>query len=223
MPLFNKKDFDGMRFNVFGLEEENESSLKTTFLTEVQLKYKEIPQALKGIDSYKKPDKQKLIRYILYMYDKDSPMRIFYPDTGKRKEECAILAHYNLKRDAEQLEIVFSLRDELISEIVSNWIVWQSSMIWSSYMTSTQMYWEYQREMMKGIIDFKDDKQLMDAMNAKAKLLKTSDELIISIESYERRLNQGDDALKEVLDFKRRRITSPELFAHNTNLHIPKL
>lgn len=223
MPLFIKKDFDGMRFNVFGLEDEKESTLKTRFLTEAQLIFREINQALKGVEEYRGPDKQKLIRYILYMYDKGSPMRIFYPDVTRRKEECAKLSFYNLRDDKERLIEIFSLSDEEVSDIITNFIIWQDSMIWSAYVTSTQVYWEYQREMFVSISTVKDDKQKMDALNSKAKLMKESDGLILSIEAYERKLSQGDSLVKEALDFKKRRITSPELFAHNVKLHTPKL
>ena len=90
VDIFSESDFDSMFFNPYGIKG---SILK---------KYPKI----KMFKSFLKAD-DKLIRYVLYVYDLNTPLKEYYPDLKIRKEEAAKLSGYDLAKDKDFLYQIF--------------------------------------------------------------------------------------------------------------------
>lgn len=86
--IFADREFDKMMFNVNRIPH-NRSIIKAFSL-------------MSKVPEFKKPisgglEKNRVLRYIAFMYDKNSPFRRRFPDIMKRKIECAMHAGYKLE------------------------------------------------------------------------------------------------------------------------------
>lgn len=201
---YRKEQFDKLIHNPFGEEPEE---------TEVSVSFGRLQHALNGILECKpKKDIGRLSQYILYLYDKNTPLISYEPDIDKRKRTAATLAGYDLEKDKNRLEKIFFLSDTNISQVVMNFIRFQRSREWSSLVTNEQLFWELQDGIINRYDDFKDDEQVLKGFERKTMLSKKSDQIVELISKYEEALFNGDEELKEIAASSRSGAT-PELFA----------
>lgn len=138
-----------------------------------------------------------LIRYIALLYDKNSPLRNKIPDINERKEECASIAGITSGKDQ-----IFDLSNEKVVGYINVYLRHQSSKIWAILAANEDVLWQYQQELMKPITDFKNDKDKLQALEIKTKLMNECDAIIKRIESYEEKLF-GDnlDKKDEIINY----------------------
>lgn len=138
-----------------------------------------------------------ILRYVALMYDKNSPLRSKIPEISERKEECASLA--GIKTGKEQ---IFDLSHEKIVGYINVYLRYQSSKIWAVLAANEDVLWQYQQELFKPITDFKNDKDKLQALEIKTKLMSECDAIIKRIESYEEKLfGDNDDKKEEILNY----------------------
>lgn len=124
-----------------------------------------------------------LIKYIALLYDQKSPMRLKIPDIVERKEECAELA--GLKDGVEE---IFNLSNDKCVGYINVYLKYQSSKIWAILAANEDVLWQYQQELLTPIKDFKNDKDKLQALEIKTKLMQECDAIIRRIESYEEKI-----------------------------------
>lgn len=173
-------------------------------------KYTKLKSILGDIDD-------KTARYILLMYDQNSPMRHHYPDLAKRKQFSADLAGFDL--DKEDVTKLFDFRikieegyepyEELI-EATIKYLKYQNNMVWSMIVSNSEAFYEYNKRVMMHV-DGQKDKDILQAIEIKSKIMSSMDEIYQRLQKYNRELSGGDDKLEEVMT-KRKRI-SPESLA----------
>ena len=90
--LFQREEFSKLKFNVYDVK------------AEVDL-LKEFPLLgrIESFKSYNGADSNRLIRYIIYMYDLESPLIKRFPKLDERQIECATLSGFNLVKDKSRL------------------------------------------------------------------------------------------------------------------------
>jgi hypothetical protein len=167
---------------------------------------------------------EKMIKYILLMYDEKSPMRNAYPDLDKRKDFCADLAGYDSKIHAEVIKDLKSMtKDEKIPvgddedekfktvtviwddfvDAVLSFVINQNSRLWAMIVTNEQAFYEYQRRVMAEI-DGNANKSSLEAINTKTKLLEAMDDIDKRLDSYYHKLSGGDKSVEDAAARKRR-------------------
>ena len=83
--MFNPEEFKNLKLKVFGLPDG----------TDIRYEFKAlIDEQLPTFWEYNDADVNKVIKYIVYLYDKNSPMQIRFPDIKARRNQCAILAGF---------------------------------------------------------------------------------------------------------------------------------
>jgi hypothetical protein len=132
-----------------------------------------------------------LIEYVALLYDMKSPMRLKIPDIVERKEECAEMA--GLKGDNTH---IFDLSDDKLLGYINVYLKHQSSKIWAILAANEEVLWQYQQELLTPIVNFKNDKDKLQALEIKSKLMGECDAIIKRIEAYEEKLF-GDNQLKK--------------------------
>lgn len=167
---------------------------------------------------------EKMIKYILLMYDEKSPMRNAYPDLEKRKEFCADFAGYDSKIHAEVIKDLKSMTkdektpvgddedekfktvtviwDEFVDAVLS-FVINQNSRLWAMIVTNEQAFYEYQRRVMAEI-DGNANKSSLEAINTKTKLLEAMDDIDKRLDSYYHKLSGGDKSVEDAAARKRR-------------------
>jgi hypothetical protein len=121
-----------------------------------------------------------MLRYIALLYDIKSPLRLKIPDIVERKEECAEMA--NIKDG--KLEI-FDLSNDKLLGYINVYLRYQSSKVWAILAANEEVLWQYQQELLTPIVNFKNDKDKLQALEIKSKLMAECDAIIKRIESYE--------------------------------------
>lgn len=194
------KDYSQMEFNPL---------IKRKLLTE----YPKLSQIIGERDD-------KMIRYVLLMYDQNSPLRKYYPDVNKRKDFAAAIAGYDADKDISKIENLKTLTEnvttedgqkvvpyEELLESISTYMTYQNSRLWTMIVTNEQSFYEYQRRIMAEV-GGEADKDALSAITIKTKLLEAMDDIHKRLDRYYSELTGGDQDLEMAIMIKKR--LSPE-------------
>lgn len=175
----------------------------------------------------------KLLRYVILMYDMNSPLKEKYPSLSQRKDFAASMAGYNLEKDdidslrtmtktiktpkfndkGEQYGFNVSIEPfEEMLDVVLRLVVYQNNRLWAMIITNEQAFYEYQRRVMAEI-GGDADKDALSAITIKTKIMEAMDDIDKRLDGYYKRLTSGDTDLEEVIT-KRKRLR-PEEIAQN--------
>lgn len=178
MALFEQSEFRKMALPV------------TELITE---KHQTVKQIFGKVDKSDIP----MLLYVAYMYDKNSPLRTKISSIEDRKEEAADLS--GLKSGRED---IFSLEHPSIVKYISSYLQFQNSKIWAILASNEEVLWQYQQELLNPIVNFKNDKDKLSALEIKSKLMNECDAIIKRIDAYEEKLF-GDvtDKKEEILNY----------------------
>lgn len=116
----------------------------------------------------------KVLLYILFLYDPKSPLIPDNRNITARKQEAARLAGFNLEKDTEFLDDLFTFANEEAVNtaclFLRNFV---NQMLWSTIVVHEQMYYEYHARLMASI---EDKKAEVPKFQKKKKYKKESDE-----------------------------------------------
>jgi hypothetical protein len=160
-------------------------------------------------------DKQ--IRYVVLMYDINSPLRSHYPDLAKRKEFAADLAGYDLMKDDVTTLFEFRVKndadeyvpDEELLNMIIKYLKYQNNWVWSMIVSNEQAFYEYNQRVMMPV-DGARDKDILQAINIKTQIMTSQDEIYQRLQKYYRDLSGGDTGLEEVIT-KRKRLRPEDI------------
>lgn len=155
--IFANNEFDKMMFNVYRVPH-NRSVLKS-FAT-----LSKLPELRRRI--YTGLDKNKVLRYICFMYDKNSPLRKRFPNIMKRKIESARLAGFNLEEGgifAENIEDMLSGKNNSVNNMIVS-IVRAHRNVKYSYLVSIEESFYFMMEEVVGG-EMKNMGRLKDVQN----------------------------------------------------------
>ena len=158
--------------------------------------------------SLKHEEADSIIAYVCYMYDMHSPLREYYADLRVRKEEAAELAKLKGKINLEDL---YDLKIEEVSAMVNDFLVYQNERVWSMFVSNEQTFYEYQQKLLQSVEGDKD-KDILQALQIKSKLMNDMDEINTRLEGYLRRMTGEDNQAIEVI--QKRKMITPESIAN---------
>ena len=197
--ILDKKSFAGLCIPVYGEKD-------------IFKKYdKLIKKVFPGLYQVRRVDLDSLICYIVYMYDINSPMRKFFSDIDERKKECAVLAGYDLQGDRRRINKLFDFTDKNLTEMVTQFLKYQNNKAWAILQSNEEVLWQYHQELLNPITNFKQDKEKLQALEIKSKLMNECDAIIKRIEMYEDKIFGGDQRLVAQIQSVP---TSPESIAY---------
>lgn len=152
-----------------------------------------------------KVNRDKLVRYINYLYSVKSPLvRIYKDDLQTRKEEAARLAGFNAqkmkKADRRQLEEdVFRLRDDDVLKMIIRFLIVQNNRLWSMIVSFEESFYENLYMIMDPLS--KSDERQKDTYqtaNLKPKLRNDNEEIREKLENlYEELFKEAEDVQEE--------------------------
>lgn len=196
--MIDDKEFLRMEFN-------------PTVKKQLTVVYPKLKELVGSVD-----DKQ--LRYVIFMYDINSPLRSHYPDLAKRKEFAADLAGYDLMKD--DVTTLFEFRtkneedeyvpDEDMIKLIIKYLKYQNNWVWSMIISNEQAFYEYNMRVMMPV-DGNRDKDILQAINIKTQIMSSQDEIYSRLQRYYKDLSGGDSDLEEAIT-KRKRL-SPESIA----------
>ena len=144
-----------------------------------------------------------LIKYIVLMYDQKSPLRTKIVELRERKLEAKHRS--GLSFDPDEL---ISDKGSGMTTLINSFLRFQHSKVWAALVANEEVLWQYQKELLLPITEFKDDKMKLQALEIKSKLMQECDAILKRVESYEEKIFGGNiEYKKEILG------TSPESIA----------
>ena len=158
--------------------------------------------------------KARMFRFILFLYDKNSPLWITHPDIVSRKKQAALEAGFDIIQQDKTLESLFALTDLFFAKSVTSFIRYQHSDELSALIANEQVLFDLQKGLMENMDEFKDDKQKIDHFKTKADLIDRQDKIISINNKYKFNIWQGDSQAEEkTLEIEYGRKTAPEQIA----------
>jgi hypothetical protein len=157
----------------------------------------------------------KMLRYVLLMYDQKSPLREYYPELSKRKTFAASIAGYDVDDDSIVELFDFKVKNdegelehnEEILELIIKYLKYQNNWVWSLIISNEQAFYEFNKRVLMPV-DGQKDKDILQAIDIKTKIMQSQDEISQRLKKYFKELSGGDDDLEDAI-VKRKRL-SPE-------------
>ena len=172
----NANDFSKMILPVYEIE--HGADLRLRFMHVIQ---EDLPSFMKFEEATNLPVEHinRIIRYIAYMYDRNSPMIHIYPDYTRRTRECAALSGFDLKKEKDSfMEKIYRQDDPAMAEMAFEYIKHQNSEDWATLVSNSKLYYDNIRDIMAVGKLYKDEKQKLDAQIVKAKMRETNKDIL---------------------------------------------
>ena len=152
----------------------------------------------------------KTIRYILLMYDVNSPMRAYYPDLEQRKTVAADMAGFDWGVDSMEEVFEFKLKvedaivpnDDLLNMIME-FLKYQNNWVWTMIVSNSEAFYEYNRRVMMPVEGTRD-KDILQAINIKTQIMSSQDDIYQRLQRYYRDLSGGDTVLEDAVKVRKR-------------------
>lgn len=208
----HSKDFSSLEYDISDLKQGTDLLIHFPKLAE-----------LKSFVSNRDKNKNRIIRYIILMYSKETPMRDYYPDLEKRKKESALLSGFPLNTSEtkfkDDLTYLFEFKGEKGAQflsMVAEFLALQKDRLISKIASTETAFWEYQKLIFDPIKNGNDDKDkdVLSAATTKTKLIEDSNKLDDLLQKYYSELSNGNDEVVEEVR-KKNMGFSPEAIASN--------
>lgn len=143
-----------------------------------------------------KSSESSMLKYVALMYDKNSPLRQKIANITERKKEAADLA------GLKNTDNIFDLSNDKLVEYINIYLRSQSSKIWAAMVANEEVLWQYQQELLTPIKIYKNDKDKLQALEMKSKLMQECDSIIKRVEAYEEKLfGDNKDEKEKIIVF----------------------
>jgi len=194
--IFKAEDFAGLPFPIH--KADPNKSL-----------FKQIPELrqIREFTDCANPDVDKIVKYIILMYAKNSPLVKKFTDLGIRKSTAADMAGF--EADAAILPTLYEFIDIEISNMVIGFLRFQNDLVFAMLASNEQTFYEYQQTLMSQMLMIRNDKDKITALAVKSKLMDDSDIIAARIDKYYKQLYIDDKAI----DYVKKRSSSPESIA----------
>lgn len=157
----------------------------------------------------------RLIRYVICVYDPGSPLVSAERDMNYRKGIAADLAGFDsVMGDDDLMQSIYRCTHDYITVLIVEYLRrFAKSMEFAALIVTESCYWEAVGHLMTPIKG-EDSKKILEAAQKKSVLKDEMDKDIARIDKYKKTFFGGDDALEEV--FKRKSFSSPEKLLKST-------
>lgn len=152
-------------------------------------------------------DKDKVIRYIVLMYDKNSPLPRRFSNLDLRKKEASSLAGFN--PDDPNLKAYKEFQDQEFTDMVVEFLILQNNYTWTMLVSNEQTFYEFQKTLLQESSMIRNDKDKISAIASKAKLMEESDKIVERINAYYKQVFTEE----KLIESAKRIASSPEEIA----------
>ena len=152
----------------------------------------------------------KTIRYILLMYDSNSPLRMYYPDLEQRKTSAADLAGFDWGHDNMEEIFEFKIREEdtvipneELLVMIMNYLKYQNNWVWTMIVSNSEAFYEYNKRVMMPV-EGNRDKDILQAINIKTQIMQSQDDIYQRLQRYYKEMSGGDPMLEDEIKVRKR-------------------
>jgi len=198
MTIYADRDFANCNFNPL---------VKSLFKT-----YPKLKVLISRREQRTETEWEALLRYIIALYDPDSPLVKDNNDLTVRKQAAASVAGFDLLKDNEYLLPIYTCNDEDFAEVAIEYLKqYGNSRLWIMIQANLQTFWEYSLRLMTPISRAEKDKDMVSAVSMKSKMSEDLEIINDRIERCLKKFYMGDSELENVAKIKR---VTPENIAN---------
>jgi len=137
----------------------------------------------------------RVLKYVLVLYDPNSPFILQHRDIKMRKQMAAQFAGFDIVMESDQLSDMYSLKDDMTREVVVRFLKkFAFPREWFMICANEETFYEYGERLMEPIgKSLKGDKDEMGAIAVKSKLSQDMEIINERIEKGYKRMF-GDDS-----------------------------
>lgn len=193
--MFTESDFKNLTFNI---HKAKSGTLPTS-----------IPD-MKVLNTWwntNRNDKDKVIRYIVLLYDRSSPLVRRFSNLDTRKREAAMLAGFN--PEDPSLKSYKDFQDQEFADMVVEFLIYQNNYTWTMLVSNEQTFYEFQKTLLQESSMIRNDKDKINAIASKSKLMEESDKIVERINAYYKQIFVDD----KLVESAKRVASSPEEMA----------
>jgi len=180
--MFDQKDFSKLNFKIH--ETDDVDSVKRL-------------ENCSGLDLIVGRNREKIIRYLVYMYDYGSPFQTIR-DVAQRKKAAAVKAEFDFSKDEKLLRKLFELEDPY-SVAVAGLLREQNNALFTSIVVEEQLFFAKVERLIRPMKDGMDDKDEIEALIKQQKLSEAMNNHRISIQKLYKEMSGGDELLEAAL------------------------
>lgn len=185
------REFESMSFDIF-----NKVKNRSVFTT-----FPELKEFFQDLLQTKQPlNENKLVKYIIYCYDKNSPLHLYYNNILKKKQEAAILAGW--KPDAfndfsTDMQDLFANSNPVAIQMINRWVKAQNDLDYTHLVYLMEMY---NNQMLSAT---RYDKEASDVTTAKkwSVVHKDATNLLNEIKTLSEQLFKGDEEQVDYISY----------------------
>ena len=154
---------------------------------------------------------QKVLLFLIMMYDPGSPAKDKYQDIVKRKEYCLDVA--GIDKESVLATTLVDMQDDGWIEMVMSFLIMVNARLWTLICINEQSFYEFSFRVLKTISGDggMDEKDILSAATIKTKLMEACDDIHKRLTGYYRELTGDDDDLVRAIERKKR--LTPEQIA----------
>jgi len=143
-----------------------------------------------------KSERIKTIKFIIFMYDKNSPLVSAYSEIKARKKKALELLDINLKNNNELYHKLSQFEDESLVEVTAQMLRKQNDSIFSMLVSQEIFFDECLKKVLQPL-EIEDDKKGLEALEKKAKISEAMEKVADRIEKYKSKFFRNDDDLEK--------------------------
>lgn len=149
----------------------------------------------------------KLSDYVELVYGKDSELVSRYSILKQRKRQASMKLGLS-KAESKRFE---ELRDKRVVSAICRFLRKQDERLWSLIVTNEEVFEEYEREVLTTVTSERGDKDKLQALEVKAKLMAEMNKIHNRLRGYYNELAGGDEAVAEAARVSRK--MTPEMLS----------
>ena len=153
---------------------------------------------IKALDIPDIPNKDKVIRYLVYMYDENTPL-IKERDLFNRKKMAAKLAGFKSPKDKKLFMDLAEFKSEEYVRILFNMLKAQRNMLWCKIVSNEAFFFECNESLLTELSGDDGEKKTLESLQKKAALAKEMDVIHARLKGYYNELAASDEQVEEVI------------------------
>ena len=143
-----------------------------------------------------KSERVKTMKYLVFMYDKNSPLVSQYSEVRARKQKALELANVVKSEDPYLYEKLMLFEDADLIQIAAQMLRKQNDSIFSMLVSQEIFFDECLKKVLQPL-EIEDDKKGLEALEKKAKISEAMEKVADRIEKYKSKFFRNDDDLEK--------------------------
>ncbi len=166
---------------------------------------------LVSLMTVRKPHGLAMAKYIIFVYDRQSPFVVEHRLLPERKKAVLAFIGLNEASKQEQANTCLELSDEMLVDALSDYLKWQDNYLWNMIVQNEEVFYNNQRQIIQGVSALNKDTDRLKASEYQSKLLDFNDKILKRIKALWAEFTGADPEAEAKI--KERKPVSPEVIA----------